>query len=137
MNNIKAILINEELSYCQDYNEFKLIGERVGDKLYNHIINNKGVYKTVLFSLALMLQANIINAETVDKFEQLEVNIFEIGCKVMRVVCVGGFFYDAIKSVFQDSDIKGASKALMKYGTIYACVYLIVWTLDLIEKSLG
>lgn len=139
---IEGIYINGELAYCKDYNTFRSITKvDMSEKLIGHIKKNKQLYKSLVIVTALFLMhSKGIRADEVaqaDKFRNLEYRIVDIGSKVMRLVCIAGFLKDSITSVFQDGDPKGAGRALLKYGMLYACIFLVGWMFDIIEDTLA
>lgn len=139
---VEGIYINGELAYCKDYNAFKDIEKSdMAEKLIGHIRRNKKLYKSLIIVTALFLMQNKgIRADEVaqaDRFRTLEYKIVDIGSKVMRIACACGFLKDSITSVFQDGDPKGAGRALLKYGMLYACIFLVGWMFDIIEDTLA
>lgn len=137
---IKGILIDGELTYCCDYTEFKELGNiNYLDEVIGHLQKNDKVYKILVVATAFVLMyQNTIFASVVqvDKFKSLENKIFDVGRRIARVVCIAGFLKDSIKSVFSEGDVKGAGKALTKYGLFYGSIFLITWIFDAIEETL-
>lgn len=137
MVNIKAIMINGEIAYCEDILSFdrEYVKSYGAEAFATRIMYDPKIKKVAIFLIANMLMLNkaILAQDTVGaRVDAAGWKILNIARSIGYWICIVMCTVEIIKCVME-GDTKNISKIMMRYCLAFAALYFMPWMLDLIK----